>query len=172
MTISRLYLRAVLLLIVLIVSMLISIGFGSIDIDIDTVIDEVAALLQGRSTESPNAMIIFDIRIPRILFAAIAGAILSLTGMLMQTVSQNYLADPYVLGVSSGASMGAVLCIVTGTAQIFAPYGVYVGAFFGATLATIIVVNIAGNSSSPIYWHGYFGTLLSFHNVGDLWIKK
>ena len=150
MTISRLYLRAVLLLIVLIVSMLISIGFGSIDINIDTVINEVAAFLQGRSTESSNAMIIFDIRIPRILFAAIAGAILSLTGMLMQTVSQNYLADPYVLGVSSGASMGAVLCIVTGTAQIFAPYGVYVGAFFGATLATIIVVNIAGNSSSPI----------------------
>ena len=95
-------------------------------------------------------MIIFDIRVPRIIFAATAGAILSLTGMLMQTVSQNYLADPYILGVSSGAGMGAVFCIVTGIAQFFAPYGVYVGAFFGATLATVIVVHIAGSSNTPI----------------------
>lgn len=95
-------------------------------------------------------MIVFDIRVPRIIFAAAAGAILSLTGMLMQTVSQNYLADPYILGVSSGAGMGAVFCIITGFAQNFAPYGVYVGAFLGATLATVIVVHIAGSSNTPI----------------------
>lgn len=138
------------LTLILVASMIIAIGFGSVEIETSRVIDEVAASLQGRQTNSSDAMIIFDIRLPRIIFAAISGAILSLTGMLMQTVSQNYLADPYILGVSSGAGMGAVFCIVTGVAQIFAPYGVYVGAFFGATLATIIVVRIAGTSNSPI----------------------
>ena len=138
------------LTLILVASMIIAIGFGSVEIETSLVIDEVAASLQGRQTNSSDAMIIFDIRLPRIIFAAISGAILSLTGMLMQTVSQNYLADPYILGVSSGAGMGAVFCIITGVAQIFAPYGVYVGAFFGATLATIIVVRIAGTSNNPI----------------------
>lgn len=139
-----------LLTITLAASMTVAIGFGSVEIETSRVIEEVAASLQGRQTNSSDAMIIFDIRLPRIIFAAISGAILSLTGMLMQTVSQNYLADPYILGVSSGAGMGAVFCIVTGVAQIFAPYGVYVGAFLGAALATVIVVKIAGSSNSPI----------------------
>ena len=147
---KNLYLRAALLTLILIAGMIIAVGFGSIKIETAAVIDAFANYLRGLKTDSPNAMIIFDIRIPRILFAAISGAILSLTGMLMQTVSQNYLADPYILGVSSGAGMGAVFCIITGAAQIFAPYGVYVGAFFGATLATVIVVRIAGTSNNPI----------------------
>lgn len=147
---KKLYFRALLLTVILIVSMITAICFGSIEIELEIVTDEVANFLQGNRTDSPHSMIIFDIRLPRILFAAISGAILSLTGMLMQTVSQNYLADPYILGVSSGAGMGAVFCIITGVAQIFAPYGVYVGAFLGAALATVIVVHIAGTSNSPI----------------------
>ena len=147
---KNLYLRATLLTIILVASMTVAVGFGSIEIPTGTVADEILNFMRGQESDSSNAKIIFDIRIPRILFAAISGAILSLTGMLMQTVSQNYLADPYILGVSSGAGMGAVFCIVTGVAQIFAPYGVYVGAFFGAMLATIIVVHIAGTSNSPI----------------------
>lgn len=132
------------------VSMIVAIGFGSVEISTGVVIEEVAAWLRGQAGDSSTAMIVFDIRVPRIIFAAAAGAILSLTGMLMQTVSQNYLADPYILGVSSGAGMGAVFCIITGFAQNFAPYGVYVGAFLGATLATVIVVHIAGSSNTPI----------------------
>lgn len=147
---KNLHFRALLLTVILIVSMIIAIGFGSVEIETFAVINEIETFLRGYKTDSPNSMIIFDIRIPRILFAAISGAILSLTGMLMQTVSQNYLADPYILGVSSGAGMGAVFCIITGVAQIFAPYGVYFGAFLGAALATIIVVRIAGTSNSPI----------------------
>ena len=145
---KNLYLRAGILAAALILSMIIAIGFGSIDIETKIVAQEILNFFQGGAADSSNAMIIFDIRLPRIIFAAMSGAILALTGMLMQTVSQNYLADPYILGVSSGAGMGAVLCIVTGVAQIFAPYGVYVGAFLGAALATAIVVNIAGSGST------------------------
>lgn len=147
---KNLHFRALLLTLILIVSMIIAIGFGSVEIETFAVINEIEAFLRGYKIDSQNSVIIFDIRIPRILFAAISGAILSLTGMLMQTVSQNYLADPYILGVSSGAGMGAVFCIITGVAQIFAPYGVYFGAFLGAALATVIVVRIAGTSNSPI----------------------
>ena len=147
---KNLYARALLLAALLVASMTVAVGFGSVEIDTGVVVNEVANFLRGRGSDSATSMIIFDIRIPRILFAAISGAILSLTGMLMQTVSQNYLADPYILGVSSGAGMGAVFCIVTGAAQVFAPYGVYVGAFLGAALATAIVVRIAGTSNNPI----------------------
>ena len=147
---KKLFFRAILLVISLAASMTVAIGFGSVEVETSRVIEEIAAFWQGNGTNSSSAMIIFDIRLPRIIFAAISGAILSLTGMLMQTVSQNYLADPYILGVSSGAGMGAVFCIITGVAQIFAPYGVYVGAFLGAALATVIVVRIAGTSNSPI----------------------
>ena len=150
MMLKKIYLRAFLLATFLILSMLLAIGFGSVNIENNIVIEEILNFFQGSEVNSSNSMIIFDIRVPRIIFAAIAGAILSLTGMLMQTVSQNYLADPYILGVSSGAGMGAVFCIITGIAQFFAPYGVYVGAFLGATLATIIVVHIAGTSNTPI----------------------
>ena len=147
---KNLHFRALLLTVILIASMIIAIGFGSVEIETFAVINEIEAFLRGYKIDSQNSVIIFDILIPRILFAAISGAILSLTGMLMQTVSQNYLADPYILGVSSGAGMGAVFCIITGVAQIFAPYGVYFGAFLGAALATVIVVRIAGTSNSPI----------------------
>ena len=147
---KNLFGRAIFLSAILFFSMLLAIGFGSIDIATEKVVAEISAYFSEGRTDSSTSMIIFDIRIPRIIFAAISGAILSLTGMLMQTVSQNYLADPYILGVSSGAGMGAVFCIITGFAQIFSPYGIYVGAFLGATLATIIVVRIAGTSNTPI----------------------
>ena len=150
MNTKNLYLRAALLIVLLLMSMLIAIGFGSVDIELEKVAGVILSIMENQATDSSIEMIIFDIRVPRILFAAISGAILSLTGLLMQTVSQNYLADPYILGVSSGAGMGAVFCIVTGMAQFFAPYGVYVGAFMGAALATVIVVRLAGTSSSPV----------------------
>ena len=147
---KNLYLRALLLTAILLASMTVAVGFGSVEIETGLVLNEFAKFFHGHKADSSTAMIIFDIRIPRILFAAISGAILSLTGMLMQTISQNYLADPYILGVSSGAGMGAVFCIITGVAQVFAPYGVYVGAFLGAALATVIVVHIAGTGNNPI----------------------
>lgn len=147
---GRLYFRGLLISATLLVSMVLVLGLGSVSISPEIIVQELGRLLQGEALDSSTAMILFDIRLPRIFFAAIGGALLSLTGLLMQTVSQNYLADPYILGVSSGASTGAVLCLVTGSAQFFAPYGVYAGAFLGAAAATAIVVKLAGSSGSPV----------------------
>ena len=147
---GKLWLRGIMLLAALTASMGLALGMGSVPIPPETILQEISALVLGEPLEASTSMIVFDIRAPRILFAAMGGALLSLTGLLMQTVSQNYLADPYILGVSSGASTGAVLCLVTGAAQLFAPYGVYVGAFLGAAVATALVVKLAGNSGSPV----------------------
>lgn len=146
----KLFLRGMILLAALLISMVLAVALGSVAVAPEVILQELAAFFAGTPQDASAAMILFDIRAPRILFAALGGALLALTGLLMQTVSQNYLADPYILGVSSGASTGAVLCLVSGAAQMFAPYGVYAGAFLGATVATAIVVRLAGNSGSPV----------------------
>lgn len=146
----KLFFRGLLLAIALCFSMVLTMGIGSVSIEAEEIFAAASAYLSGNTADYSYPMIIFDIRLPRILFAALSGALLSLTGLLMQTVSQNYLADPYILGVSSGASFGAVLCLVTGLAQFFSPYGIYVGAFLGAALATAMVVKVAGKTGSPV----------------------
>ena len=82
---KSLKLRAAFLFLVLICSIVLALGFGSVTLPTDTLFAEISAALSGES--SKNAMILFDIRLPRILFAALAGAALGLTGLLMQTVS-------------------------------------------------------------------------------------
>lgn len=65
-------------------------------------------------------------------------------------MTRNDLADPYVLGVSSGASTGAVIAIIWGWFSFFGNYNVSAGAFIGAAVSTIIVTMCAGKSTSPI----------------------
>lgn len=143
----RLKTWGILLGVALLLSMVIGLAFGSVAIPLQTVARDIINVWQGM--QSPNE-ILFGIRLPRIFFAACAGASLGLTGLLMQTVSQNYLADPYILGVSSGASAGAVFCIVSGTAGMLGGHGIYFGAFAGAVLATGIVMLLAGSDGSPV----------------------
>ena len=147
---KKLFLRASLLFFLLLASIGLAVGMGTVSIPPVEIMHEINGLIFGGGRDSSISMIVFDIRGPRILFAALSGALLALTGLLMQTVSQNYLADPYILGVSSGASAGAVLCLVSGIAKFFAPYGVYAGAFLGAVASTAIVMRLAGSSRSPI----------------------
>ena len=75
---KKLFFRAILLVISLAASMTVAIGFGSVEVETSRVIEEIAAFWQGNGTNSSSAMIIFDIRLPRIIFAAISGANVSL----------------------------------------------------------------------------------------------
>lgn len=81
---------------------------------------------------------VWQFRLPRALMAAIAGAGLALAGTLMQAVVRNPLAEPYILGVSAGAGMGAVLVIVLGSAAV-GGLGLQAAAFCGALFATVAV---------------------------------
>ena len=97
---------------------------------------------------SQTQTILFDIRLPRILLAICVGAVLSSTGAVMQGLFRNPLADPSLIGVSSGASVGASLMIVAAGGFIHsgALLGlslVAVGAFVGGFVATLLVYRLA-----------------------------
>lgn len=82
---------------------------------------------------------IFYLRFFRVIMAVIAGCGLSVSGIALQAILRNSLAEPYLLGTSSGAGLGAVLAIVTGVSGIYLP----LSAFIGAILSVVLVYNIA-----------------------------
>lgn len=93
---------------------------------------------------SPENKDIYHLRLMRIILGIIAGAGLSAAGVIFQGILRNPLAEPYVLGVSSGASLGAVLSIVLGLGKIWgAVYFLPVAAFTGAVLTFVLVYNLA-----------------------------
>jgi iron complex transport system permease protein len=102
----------------------------------------------GNSSNTQIDTILFEIRLPRILLAIFVGSVLATTGAVMQGLFRNPLADPSLIGVSSGASVGASLMIVTagGFIQGGALVGlslVSVGAFIGGFTATLLVYRLA-----------------------------
>jgi iron complex transport system permease protein len=109
--------------------------------------DTLSAVV-GNSVSQQTDTILFDIRLPRILLAIFVGAVLASTGAVMQGLFRNPLADPSLIGVSSGASVGASLMIVTAGSfiQSGALVGlslVAVGAFAGGFAATLLVYRLA-----------------------------
>lgn len=102
---------------------------------------QVSAL--GLGAEEPTSIradVIWEMRLPRALSAVVVGAGLAIVGAIMQTLTRNPMADPYLLGISSGASLGAVLVIVAGFGSGLV--GVSVGAFTGALVAFVLVLVI------------------------------
>jgi len=93
--------------------------------------------------EDPAGTIFWDIRLPRVCLAWIAGAGLAMAGMAFQSLFRNALATPFTLGVSSGASLGAAVGVRLGWgAALFGLSGVSVGAMGGALLAIAIVYGL------------------------------
>ena len=132
------------LAILLPVAALVSMTVGTVNISLA---DTLSAVV-GNSVSQQTDTILFDIRLPRILLAIFVGAVLASTGAVMQGLFRNPLADPSLIGVSSGASVGASLMIVTagGFIQSGALVGlslVAVGAFVGGFAATLLVYRLA-----------------------------
>jgi iron complex transport system permease protein len=107
----------------------------------------------GASADDPLATILFSIRLPRIFLSSLVGAALAVAGAAFQSLLRNPLADPFVLGVSTGASLGTILYSIIaaswGTAAAAAglAYGRPVAAFGGATLVVAAVYYVAGGGS-------------------------
>lgn len=97
----------------------------------------------GLSEASMN--IVWFVRTPRIILSIFVGMGLAISGAVMQAVVQNPLADPYILGISSGASLGATFAILVGFggAGLVVQFGLAFGAFVGAVAATIMVLLLA-----------------------------
>lgn len=108
----------------------------------DLRVDEVGGSIWAHLTGSPSPLtvlrdgIVWEIRVPRTLTAAAVGAGLAIVGAIMQALTRNQLADPYLLGISSGASLGAVTVLLLGAAVVL-PVAAFAGALLalGATLA-------------------------------------
>ncbi len=83
--------------------------------------------------------VVMELRLPRLLSAFVVGALLALAGVLMQVLLRNPLADPYVLGISGGAAVGALVAILLGLAS----WGLELSAFAGALLSTLLVFALA-----------------------------
>lgn len=123
-------------------SVLLAIGLGATAVSPGETLRYLwAALTGGRITaeEVSSYQIIWQVRTPRVLLAAVVGAGLSAVGVAIQAMVRNALADPFVLGVSSGASAGAALVTVSGSLAALGIYAVSAGAFLGALLVSTLV---------------------------------
>lgn len=137
-----------LLIYILLVIVATSLGAATIkpNIVLETILSKIPFLgkyLNDNVSET-NEIIIFMVRMPRIIMASLVGVGLSVVGASFQSLFKNPMADPYVLGISSGAALGAALAIVLNIQSITASLSVVtISAFIGAIFTTIFVYNIA-----------------------------
>ncbi len=138
----------IILLLMLVGGMIISLTNGSWEISSSRVIDILltkCGFLFGSKPSPVEIAIIWDGRLPRVLTAALVGFSLAVAGAVMQGIFKNPMASPGVIGISSGAALGAVLAIYLGLAAIF-PQALPVMAIIGA-LATLITVYLIATSA-------------------------
>lgn len=152
--------------VVLIFSILVAVTFGPVPLsptDVWAVILHrlgITSSLPENITSLQEATV-WSLRLPRALMAALAGAALAMCGAILQSLLRNPLADPYILGISSGASTGAVLVIVLGIGT--ATIGLAGGAFFGAVFSfalVLLLAKLAGGTSDRIILAGVAATQL------------
>lgn len=132
------------LVVALLVAVAFAIGIGTVHVPVGDVLGVVVANLRGDTggLDALTNQIVWDFRTPRVLLAAVAGAGLSLAGVCLQTLVRNPLADPYVFGVSSGASLGAVIALTAGSGAM-AAIGVAGSAFVGSLASMLVVFAMA-----------------------------
>ena len=145
---SRYLLFCAVMLAVLFVLLILAAGLGSVSLPFETIRSIIVNTVMKKEVypvtwEESAETILLGIRIPRILTAFIVGAGLTLCGILMQALTKNPLADPYVLGISHGASAGAVSVIMYGYLKFLGGYGTMVGAFCGAVISIALALKIA-----------------------------
>ncbi|MGE0239645.1 MAG: FecCD family ABC transporter permease [Parvibaculaceae bacterium] len=107
----------------------------------------LAALVSG--VDDPMVLVMQEIRLPRALLALLVGAILGLSGAVLQGLLRNPLAEPGLLGIGSSASLGAVISVYSGLAAIF-PYALPLCAMAGALLAVALIQLLASRGSDSL----------------------
>lgn len=146
----------ILLLVLLALSFLWGMSIGTVKLPLDEIWSTVLAQFSsGLPIEAPGQGPVHDIvwilRLPRLVLALIVGAGLGVCGVVMQAIVKNPLADPYILGVSSGASLGATTAILLGIGAVLGENFVGICAFLGAfavSLGVLFLSNLGGRSNS------------------------
>ncbi len=161
-----------LLLALLVMSLLATATMGPVALDWRRV-------FAGAGATSPDAVILLHARLPRVLLAAIVGGALAVSGAALQALLRNPLAEPHLVGISSGAALAAVLALVLMPVVLGHALVVPVAAFVGALASIWIVVRLAfvGERVEPttllligVIYNAFTGALLMFINsVVDLY---
>src|SRR5260221_4956189 len=142
LTVGRLLTQCAILGAILFCVMVIALKFGAVHVSLYGLGRDLLRVLMGKNTEiSINYSLILNLRLPRIFLSVIVGASLSIAGTSFQALRRNLLADPYVLGVSSGAAVGAILALLLEPrlavsqeiASVFTPLGGFLGAAVAIT---------------------------------------
>lgn len=125
--------RWTLLLLALPVAVLLAVVIGTLDVGLA----DAGRALAGRGDETTR-FVVRDLRLPRAILALLLGAALGMSGAALQGVLRNPLAEPYLLGVSGGAAVGAVLAIMGGLAIALVPVAAFAGAILAVSLALFV----------------------------------
>jgi iron complex transport system permease protein len=141
---------------------ILDLAWGSIHISLR----EIVAVFTGSGNDGINYEILLNFRLPKAITAILAGASLSVAGLMMQTLFRNPLADPFILGVSSGASLGvALITMATGFLPLVlvnSGWAMILAAVFGAALVLLLVVGVSfriHNAVSLLIVGIMFGTI-------------
>ena len=137
-------------------------AWGSIHISVH----EILSVFAGKGANGINTEILLNFRLPKAITAILAGASLSVAGLMMQTLFRNSLADPYILGVSSGASLGVALVMMAATvlpvAFVSSGWALIAAAIIGASVVLVLVVGVSfkvHNAVSLLIVGLMFGTI-------------
>lgn len=138
-----------LLLVASIVTIILAIGIGPVSVHPITVAKIIISkqpfftdyLIQDWTRLDEN--IVWGLRLPRVLLGMLVGASLAVTGVAMQALVRNHLADPFILGVSSGASATATLGMIFGVFSFLGTYALSISAFIGAAASIMLVYTIS-----------------------------
>lgn len=144
------------LILLLVMSMLWALTIGTVRIPVEQIYTTIINQLQSGTPidalgKGPAHDIIWLLRLPRLVLAAAVGCGLSCCGVIMQAIVKNPLADPYILGISSGASLGATAAILLGVGVSLGENFIGIAAFIGAfaiSLAVLFISNMGGRSNS------------------------
>ncbi len=144
------------LLIILIIALFWAMSIGTVKLPMISIYNAVIEQLLGNQpiegvNRGPVHDIIWILRLPRLVLAAFVGMGLSVCGVIMQAVVKNPLADPYILGISSGASLGATTAILLGVGVAWGENFIGITAFIGAfimSLGVLFISNLGGRSNS------------------------
>ncbi len=155
LTLRRLLLQCSMLTVILFVVVVIALKFGAVPVSLYALGRDLLRVVFGQSSQisSDYGLIVVNIRLPRILLGITVGASLSVAGTSFQALLRNPLADPYVLGVSMGASLGSILALIAEPhltiSPLFAALLTPLGAFLGAA-ATITAVYFLGRREGQL----------------------
>ena len=124
----------------LLIACLLGVGFGPVNLNFGSIIRTLLGLPNG--LENEDRTLLLELRLPRVVLGALVGAALATSGAVYQSVFRNPLADPYLLGVASGAGLGATIAITNGGGDLHALLPIF--AFLGGVLAVAATFLVAG----------------------------